>query len=164
MTISKIIYRIISVFKIFFFKMIYGKKIKIGSKVHFRKNFNVLIEKYGKLFIGRACFFNHNCSINVLESVRIGDDCIFGENVKIYDHNHIFKYSNKLIKEQGFKTEEITIGNNCWIGSNVVILKGANIGNNVVIGAGCIVAGKIEDNMIMKRNCDYKVEKIIYKE
>lgn len=50
---------------------------------------------------------------------------------------------------QGFSSSEISIGDNCWIASNVVILKGVNIGNNVVIGAGCVIYKDIPDHTIV---------------
>lgn len=113
-----------------------------------------MIGKHGKVILGENCFFNHDCSLNCLEHIEIGKGCLFGENVKIYDHNHRFSDISKPIKEQGYVTEKVRIGQHCWIGSNVVILKGATIGDNCVVGAGCVVCTKIEDGMIIKRK-DY---------
>ena len=42
----------------------------------------------------------------------------------------------------------IKIGNNCWIGANVVILPDVTIGDNSVIGAGSIVTKDIPANVI----------------
>ena len=42
----------------------------------------------------------------------------------------------------------IRIGNDVWIGSNVVVLPGVTIGNNVVIGAGSVVTKDIPDNVV----------------
>ena len=44
---------------------------------------------------------------------------------------------------------------NCWIGANVVILKGVTIGDNVIIGAGAVIHKDIPSNSIcckVKRN------------
>lgn len=60
--------------------------------------------------IGNSCFFNNGCSINANKSITIGDGTLFGENVKIYDHNHRFRERDILIKEQGFTMGEIEIG------------------------------------------------------
>lgn len=60
----------------------------------------------------------------------------------------------------GYTTGNVTIGNRCWIGSNVVILKGANIGDNCVIGAGCIISGNIESGTLVKPSTNNVVEKI----
>ena len=83
-------------------------------------------------------FFNNYCSVCAQNEICIGDGTIFGENVKIYDHNHVYKDPSVLIKHQGYTSAPIHIGKHCWIGSNVTILKGVTIGDNCVIGAGCV--------------------------
>ena len=45
-------------------------------------------------------------------------------------------------------TKPIKIGNNVYIGNNVIILPGVTIGNNVVIGAGAVVSKNIPDNSV----------------
>ena len=113
-----------------------------------RSGFKVVVEKNAKLTIGENVFFNNYCSVNCLKNIKIGDDCLFGENVRIYDHNHVFN-KKSLVRENGYTYGEITIGKNCWIGSNVTILKKAKIGNNCVIGAGCVINEEIADNTIV---------------
>jgi acetyltransferase-like isoleucine patch superfamily enzyme len=55
-----------------------------------------------------------------------------------------------LVSDQGYNIGEITIGNNCWIGSNVIILKDVTIGDNVVIGAGCIIHKSIPSDSVVR--------------
>ena len=112
----------------------------------------------GVIEIGNNVFFNNGTSITAKEKIEIGDNCIFGENVKIYDHNHVFKELQKPIMEQGFSTKEIHIGSNCWLGSNVVVLRGANIGDNCVIGAGCIVSGDVPCNSLVRSVSNQTIE------
>ncbi|WP_353322104.1 acyltransferase [Apilactobacillus apinorum] len=95
--------------------------------------------------------------------IEIGSNTIFGENVKIYDHNHRFNLKNKNISDQGFSNGTVKIGNNCWIGSNTTILKGSEIGDNVVIGAGMVIDSKIPSNTIVKRQSNYVINDIQYK-
>ena len=159
MYISGVKNRIVTFLLKCYYKICYSKNVKIGKETHFRKGFIINIRDNGKVNIGENCFFNNYCSINCLENIKIGNNCIFGENVKFYDHNHRFKYDT-LINEQGFKTGKIIIGNNCWIGSNVTILKGTKIGDNVVIGTGCIINQSIENDSIVKNNMELKIEKI----
>lgn len=47
---------------------------------------------------------------------------------------------------------KITVGNNVWIGGNVVVLPGVTIGDNVVIGAGSIVNKDIPSNVVTVGN------------
>lgn len=133
---------------------IFTHNIIVNTQLNFRKDFEINVEKNALVSIGNNVFFNNGCSINAHKSIKIGNDCIFGENVKLYDHNHIFSDLTKPISKQGFKCQEIVIGNNCWIGSNVVILAGTKLGNHVVIGAGCVISGEIASNTIIRiSNC-----------
>jgi acetyltransferase-like isoleucine patch superfamily enzyme len=124
-------------------------RITIGNNVVIRRFLTFLCLNNGEIKIGSNTFFNNSCSINCMESITIGNDCQFGENVKMYDHNHAYKNKALPINQQGYVSGAITIGNNCWIGSNVTILRNVQIGNNVVVGAGCVVAKSIPDNTVV---------------
>lgn len=137
----------------------YGNCFKY-EKFHFRKGFHIYIEDGGSIFIGKNCFFNHNCSITARDKIFIGGNCIFGENVKIYDHNHKYRDKNKLISKQGFSSAPVVVNDNCWIGSNVTILKGVTIGENSVIGAGVIVYKNIPENSVVINQQDNVVIKV----
>ncbi|MCI8548951.1 MAG: acyltransferase [Bacilli bacterium] len=164
MFVLKIYYHMLSIIKKCFYKFIYGRNINFGKKVQFRKGFSINIDSsQSNVIIGDNTFFNNYCTISCMSGVEIGKNTLFGENVKIYDNNHIFNVANKTIKEQGYSSSKIKIGNNCWIANNVIILKGVNIGDNVVIAAGCIIKEDIESNMIVKSNNELIKEKIIYR-
>jgi len=54
------------------------------------------------------------------------------------------------------------IGDNVWIGAGCIILRGTVIGDNCVIGAGSVIKGKIESNtLITQRRNEYK-RSIVY--
>ena len=131
-------------------KLQYGKQIDIEKKVGYRKNVCFYLERNAKLVIGDRCFFNNDCSINVQRRVEIGQDTFFGEGVKLYDHNHVFLDKNISLRCQEFCTGEIRIGSNCWICSNVIIMKRVHIDDNCVIGAGCIISKDIPENAIVR--------------
>ena len=160
MFIIKIKHHVSAVVAQIVYKMIYGSRFKIGKGTTWRKNLSVMIDKGGSVNIGKKCFFNNYCSLNANESITIGDNSIFGENVKIYDHNHRFSDRNTLVRDQGFSCEKVVIGNNCWIGSNVTILKGTTVGNGCVIGAGTVISGTIPDNTIVKMSRELIFEEI----
>ena len=105
-------------------------------------------------------FFNRGCSINCLESVEIGDNCIFGENVKIYDQNHRFAERNEIIRNQGYSIAPVNIGKGCWICSNAVILKGVTIGEHSVIGAGCVISQDVPAYSVVRNQMDLMVAEI----
>ncbi len=112
------------------------------------KNFCSLeVNDYAKLTIGKNVFFNAGCSIRCKESISIGDYCLFGDGVKLFDNNH--HYSNYHVEALSFSTAPITIGEKCWIGANSIILKGVTIGDNVIIGAGATIYKDIPSNSIV---------------
>lgn len=140
------------------YKFMYGKNINFGEKVAYRMGFKIRIEGEGQLTIGTRTSFNYNCSISCLGQIDIGDDCLIGENVKFYDHNHNYTDPSELIDKQGFRVGKISVGNNCWIGSNVTILNNVEIGDNVVIGADCLIYQSIPSNTLVKNKAQLIIE------
>lgn len=122
-------------------------KIVFGHNLDIRNFFNLTAGKNSVLVIKDKVFFNNNCSINCLDNIEIGENTLFGENVRLYDHNH--KYDSLQVYHQEFTTAPIKIGKNCWLGTNVVVLKGVTIGDNSIIGAGCVIHKDIAANSII---------------
>ncbi len=145
-----------------FYKIIYRRKnLHLPWSCRFRYGLNIVIDgKHATVTIGENCFFNNCCSLNCLNQIEIGANTLFGENVKIYDHNHIYSSTDIPIVDQGFTTAPIKIGCNCWIGSNVTILKGVTIGNHCVIGAGCTIYKNVPDNSIVVNKQDMMIKYI----
>ena len=93
---------------------------------------------------------NRYCMISCHGKVTIGNNCMFGPGVRIFDNNHRFSKDKGVSAD--LKIGEITIGDNCWIASNVILLKGAEIGDNCVIGAGCIIDRNIPANSLVRNS------------
>ncbi|WP_042720199.1 acyltransferase [Flavobacterium sp. B17] len=126
------------------------KILKIDHSASLRNFIHIFVGEKASLEIGKNFFMNNFCSINCLESISIGDNVLFGENVKLYDHNHSYETTpNFKIHLNQFNTEPITIGNNCWLGSNVTVLKGVTIGDNSIIGTGCVIYKDVPSNTIL---------------
>lgn len=96
------------------------------------------------------------------ESIRIGKHTSIGGNVKIFDHDfHPINPRERLIHpNSGMDKKPVDIGENVFIGANVIILKGSIIGNNCVIGAGSVVSGVFEDNAVIAGNPAKVIRKI----
>ena len=126
-------------------------KLVIEKGVMFGDFCNIMLFKNSSLIIKEGVFMNRYCSINCLGEIVIGSNTIFGEGVKIYDHNHRYRgIDNGLnIKRTGLKIGKVSIGSNCWIGSNVTILSNVEIGDNVVIGANVLVYKSIKSGSVM---------------
>ena len=159
--VFKILRKISQMIRMQILKLEDGNSLQVGKNFSFRNNFSLRIKETGKIIIGENVFFNNGASLNAIKEIRIGNNCIFGENVKIYDHNHKYKDDSMLISKQGYSSKTIIIGDNCWIGSNVVILPGVKIGSNSVIGAGCIIYKDISCNTLVKNKQELMIEEII---
>lgn len=119
-----------------------GKNIMIEPPFHCDYGWNIEV--------GENFFANYNLTILDVGKVIIGDNAQIAPNVSIYTAGHpIHPDSRNSGYEYGIP---ITIGNNVWIGGNVVILPGVTIGDNVVIGAGSVVSKDIPANRIAAGN------------
>lgn len=100
----------------------------------------------GSIFIGNNCFINSCIVLYSGNGILIGNNVLIGPNCSITPVNHEFKDKNKAIIEQGFKESKdgIVIEDDCWIGSNVVILDGFIIRKGAIIGANSLVNSEIE--------------------
>ena len=121
-----------------------GGKIKLGYHVCALDNCRFSAHG-GVLQVGNNVGINSNCIISSHDNIEIGDNVEIGPNVCIYDHDHDTKCECG-IKAGKFITAPVSVGNNTWIGANVVILRGTKIGKNCIIAAGSIVKGEIPDN------------------
>lgn len=152
MMIRKALFHIKGWLQLIWYKLIYGSMLAIGKGVTARRALNISIEKGASIKIGNHTFFNNYCSINAMSSVEIGDDCLFGEGVRIYDHDHRFRELGVPISRQGFKSVPIKIGDRCWLGSDVVVLKGTVLPNDCVVAAGVVLKGVYPAASIIKND------------
>lgn len=98
------------------------------------------------LRIGDRCVLGRGSSIIAHSSVEIGDDVWTGPNVYITDQNHGYTDVGRPIWQQPTPPDRaVVVGAGSWLGYGVVVLPGARIGRNAVIGAHAVVIGDIPD-------------------
>lgn len=101
-----------------------------------------------KLKVGDRSQLGQNARLG--GTITIGDDVVMGPDVVMMATSHEFKDLNTPINMQGAKPEEpIVIGNDCWIGTRVIILPGVHIGNKCIVAAGAVVTRSFPDNCII---------------
>lgn len=127
--------------------------IEIGS-IEVAAGSKLSVEPFAKLIIGDGVFFNRSCSIISKRFISIGSNTLFGENVKIYDHDHIHV---PFLEKNMFNSNSIIIGKGCWFGCNVVILKGVKIGDNVTVGANLTIYKDIPSNVVLTSTMPLKL-------
>ena len=135
----------------------YGKII-IGNNFHVNSlqfKTEIYCGKNAKLKIGNNVFINRGVSISSVFSVEIGDNCLIADMVSIQDSNW-----HEVEENQGIKVKKVIIGKNVWIGKNVIILPGVNIGDHCVIAAGSIITKNIPAKSKVYQELNTSIKKI----
>lgn len=104
----------------------------------------ILLQARGKearIAIGARSQFSNNVSIVARVCIELGSDCLVGDCVMIVDAD--FHEVNPERRREAGGLAPVYIGNNVWIGSRVIILKGVRIGDHSVIAAGSVVTSDI---------------------
>lgn len=93
-------------------------------------------------------------TIYAMKEIRIGNNTFIGANCKIVDNDfHAFEPGlNFTTDPLHLKMKPVSIGENCFVGMNSIILKGTVIGKNSIIGAGSVVCGKFPENVVIAGN------------
>lgn len=105
-----------------------------------------------RLCIGKNFSMQQNCHIGCIERIDIGDNVLLGSKVYITDHYHGEISSTSLALspiERPLWSKPIKIGNNVWIGDNVCIMPGVELGENVIVGANAVVTHSFPENTVI---------------
>lgn len=120
----------------------FGDNVTIGRYTEIRPSSYYATGKIGKgLDIGENSSIGPNAYIGCSGKIKIGRNVMIGPKCSMFAENHNFSDIKRSIKSQGVNQKGITVEDDCWIGSNVVILDG------VTIGSGSVIAG---DSLVMK--------------
>lgn len=130
------------------FHMDYGDNITIGDRVFINVNCTLVDGK---------CSEANKSDDEVLAGgkICIGNDCLIGPNVQLLAVSHDVDPQSRLEKHN--YVDDITIGNNVWLGGGVIILAGVTIGDNAVIGAGSVVTKNVDEECFYAGNPAQKV-------
>lgn len=149
-------------------------QITIGHSVKFysRPNSNVsyltspcvlsLLKREARITIGDESAFSGTviCAATLIE---IGHRVLVGANAKIVDtHFHpVSPLERRQDQTAGAITGPVSIGDDCWIGMNAIILAGTVLGSGCVVGAGAVVSGSFPSNTVLVGNPARAVRKIV---
>ncbi|MCR5197248.1 MAG: acyltransferase [Prevotella sp.] len=85
----------------------------------------------------------------IIGPVSIGNNVNLAQGITVTALNHNFGDATKRIDEQGVSTKPVVIGNDVWIGANVVVLPGVTIGSHCVVAAGAVVTKDVPDHTLV---------------
>lgn len=132
-----------------------GSALHIDGKVIIGLNSAVTLHENATLEIGDRTYIGAKAHIRVGSHITIGSNVAIAWNVTIMDsdfHNYNVNDIPQII------TKKITIGNNVWIGNNVIVLKGVSIGDNAIIAAGSVVTKDVPPSTAVGGNPARKIK------
>ena len=141
------------------FRRMPGSRIRVGDNCQFRSSrwSNLVgvnrpcivstLREAATLEIGRDCGFSGTI-IGCASRISIGHRVMCGANVTITDTDwHPLDWRDRFAGKKG-ETAPVVIGDDVWLGMNVSVLKGVEIGSQTVVGAGSIVTRSLPARVI----------------
>ncbi|EOH93033.1 sugar O-acetyltransferase [Enterococcus pallens] len=120
----------------------------VGKEAFFEPDFRC---EFGKnIHLGERFYANFDCILLDGAEIHIGDDVLFGPRAGIFTTNHAIDSAERVAG--GCYSKPVRIGNRVWLGANVVINQGVEIGDNTIVGSGSIVTKSLPANVIAVGN------------
>lgn len=128
--------------------------IEIGDQVSIGPR-SIVSTTGGKVKIGNRTSFFSDCLVS--GAVSIGEDCLFANNVTVLSGTHQIRGAGTIrendaafVRSPGYQPfDPISIGSDCWLGANSVILPGVCLGKGTVVGANAVVTKSFPDYAIL---------------
>jgi acetyltransferase-like isoleucine patch superfamily enzyme len=115
-------------------------RLEVGVQALFEPHVWITAPAPGRVRIGDGTFLNVGVMVAAVDLVEIGAHCMLANGCFVTDGNHRFDDPDTPVPWQGFTSKGPTrIGDNVWLGANVVVTSGVTIGERCVIGANSVV-------------------------
>ena len=130
--------------KSFYYKLKYFPRVKasifyiegnfvLGKNSVISRGSIVIVSKRAELLIGTNTYIGEYANIRTDSKIQIGCNCKIAQFVTIVDADYDFHHIPYSMKNR--KISEVKVGDNVFVGSNSVILRGSNIPSNRIIPA-----------------------------
>jgi acetyltransferase-like isoleucine patch superfamily enzyme len=124
--------------------MLLDGRLELGPQVFLEPGVWITAGEHGRVRVGGGTFLNQGVMIASEGLVEIGEHCMAANGCLITDGSHRFEDPEMPVPWQGFTTKGPTrIGDNVWLGANVVVTSGVTIGRRSVIGANSVVTADV---------------------
>ncbi len=140
-----------------------GRCISFGARIYAEQNLWLeAVTAYREqrfdpqIVIGDDVCFSNGVHISSISRIAIGNGCLFGSRIYISDHNHGIYQGHQQSRPEEPPADRrlggggpVVIGENVWIGDNVIIVGPVTIGGGAIVGANSVVRGVVPANTIV---------------
>lgn len=134
-------------------RIVLGNNVRLSGKPSI--GFNNRSEQLPELRVGDGTFIGHACGFNIGRSIRIGANCLLASGVHIQDQDgHPLDARRRRAGEPTAMSEirPVEIGDDVWIASGAMILKGVRIGDRAIVGARAVVTRDVPPDTVVAGN------------
>lgn len=114
----------------------------IGDNVTIRHNCLIALKDNATIIIGNNTYIGPYSELFVRQKLEIGSSTLIAQRVLIIDYNHKWDKMDGVRRTE-FISAPITIGSECWLAAQVIVLAGSIIEDSVLVGAGVKVRGRV---------------------
>jgi len=134
-------------------RIVVGKNVRLSGRqnIHFSA-------RYGRppqLLIGDDTFVGHGCAFHIGRSVRIGCHCLLAGGVQVFDlDGHPLDAADRRagLPTPASAVRPVEIGDDVWVGSGALILKGVTIGPRSIVAARAVVTADVPPDVVVAGN------------
>lgn len=110
---------------------------------------DVLFNSGSNITLGDGVFINRRVMLDDRGPLTIGDHSMLAAGVTVETHAHVFDDFSKPLPHGGRLTKPVTIGSECLIGYNAVVMAGTTIGDRVIVAANSVVTKDVADHHVV---------------
>ena len=126
-------------------------EIRIGRGVRFGR-IKIILSGGGRLILEDGVSLNDGVVLGVMSEIKIGKNTAIAENVMIRDYDYDFSDVEIGNHPDRYIVRKITIGQGCWLGFGCIVLKGIEIEDGVIVGAGTVVTKSLAVGEVVAGN------------
>ena len=121
--------------------------LRLGDDVHVAR-FCTLRAGEAGIEVKAGAGINIRCYLDGNGGIEIGENALLSPGVQVISGNHVFADPSVPIRWQGTAYGKVTIGDDCWLGTNAIVLPGVTVAKGSVVGAGAVVTKDLPDYSI----------------